>query len=185
MSMIDDRTVSLDRMLLAREVEDFFYQEAELLDQWRYEEWLDLLTEDVRYWMPLARNVRFGEQAEAEYTRELDELAWFDEGKAILTLRVQQLMTGIHWAEEPLSRVSHLITNVHLTDAKPSYASPEEVTARSRFLVYRNRLEDETDFYVGKREDVLRRVDGRWKIAVRRMWLDQNVLLPKNLTILF
>jgi hypothetical protein len=38
---------------------------------------------------------------------------------------------------------------------------------------------------VGKREDVLRRVDGAWKIAARRMWLDQNVLLPKNLTILF
>jgi 3-phenylpropionate/cinnamic acid dioxygenase small subunit len=183
--MIDDRAASLDRLLLTREVEDFFYREAELLDAWRYEEWLDLLTEDVRYWMPLARNVQFGEQEQREYTKELEELAWFDEGKTILTLRVQQLMTGIHWAEEPLSRVSHLITNVHIIDAQPSLADPQEVTARSRFLVYRNRLHDETDFYVGKREDVLRRVDGEWKIAVRRMWLDQNVLLPKNLTILF
>jgi 3-phenylpropionate/cinnamic acid dioxygenase small subunit len=183
--MSDDRTARLDRMLLTREIEDFLYHEAELLDRWQYEEWLDLLTDDVRYWMPLARNVQFGEQAKREYTRELDELAWFDEGKTILTLRVQQLMTGIHWAEEPLSRVSHLITNVHITKAVPSVSDAVEVTVRSRFLVYRNRLEDETDFYVGKREDVLRRVDGAWKIAARRMWLDQNVLLPKNLTILF
>lgn len=183
--MSDERSASLDRLLLTREIEDFLYYEAELLDQWRYEEWLDLLTDDVRYWMPLARNVQFGEQATREYTKELEELAWFDEGKTILTMRVQQLMTGIHWAEEPLSRVSHLITNVHLTEAKPSFADPQEVTVRSRFLVYRNRLQDETDFYVGKREDTLRKVNGRWKLAARRMWLDQNVLLAKNLTILF
>jgi 3-phenylpropionate/cinnamic acid dioxygenase small subunit len=51
--------------------------------------------------------------------------------------------------------------------------------------VYRNRLQDETDFFVGKREDVLRKVDGAWKIARRQILLDQNVLLAKNLTVFF
>ena len=61
-------------------------------------------------------------------------------------------------------------------------AAPSEVTVRCRFLVYRNRVETETDLLVGKREDVLRRVDGRWKIARRMVILDQSVLLAKNLT---
>ena len=60
-----------------------------------------------------------------------------------------------------------------------------EVVVKSRFLVYRNRVETETDFLVGKREDVLRRVDGGWKIARRKIVLDQNVLLAKNLTVFF
>lgn len=132
----------------------------------------------------MARNVEFGAQSR-EYTRELRELAWFDEGKTTLTQRVQQILTGIHWAEEPLSRVSHLITNVQVVEATPSVAAPAEVTVRCRFLVHRNRLQDETDILVGKRQDVLRKVDGEWKIARREIYLDQNVLLAKNLTIFF
>jgi 3-phenylpropionate/cinnamic acid dioxygenase small subunit len=64
----------------------------------------------------------------------------------------------------------------------PGSAAPSEVDVRCRFLVYRNRVETETDVLVGKREDVLRRVDGGWKIARRMVILDQSVLLAKNLT---
>jgi 3-phenylpropionate/cinnamic acid dioxygenase small subunit len=63
--------------------------------------------------------------------------------------------------------------------------SPAEVGVKSRFLIYRNRVETETDVLVGKREDVLRRVDGGFKIARRRIVLDQSVLLAKNLTFFF
>ena len=62
------------------------------------------------------------------------------------------------------------------------------VQSRCRFIVYRNRTETETDFFVGKRNDVLRRVEGRtqdFEIAGREIYLDQNVLLAKNLTIFF
>jgi hypothetical protein len=38
---------------------------------------------------------------------------------------------------------------------------------------------------VGRREDALRRVDGEWRIAQRQVFLDQNVLLAKNLTFFF
>ena len=61
----------------------------------------------------------------------------------------------------------------------------DEVTTNSRFIVYRNRVETETDFFVGKRQDVLRKVEGQWKIASREITLDQNVLLAKNLTVFF
>ena len=54
--------------------------------------------------------------------------------------------------------------------------SGAELTVHCNFIVYRSRGETEQDFYVGAREDRLRRVDGAWKIARRRMVLDQNVL---------
>ena len=175
---------AIEELLLQRELESFLYAEADLLDSWRYEEWLELLSEDVRYWMPLRRNYKFGEQWR-ENTRELEELAYFDDNKTTLALRVKQLMTGIHWAEEPLSRISHMISNVRLAEVLPSVANPSTVKLSSRFLVYRNRLQDETDILVGKREDVLRREDGQWKLLKRSIFLDQNVLLAKNLTFLF
>lgn len=176
---LTDREHRLERLLLVREIEAFFYAEAELLDERHFEAWLDLLTEDVRYWMPMRRNVRFGDQ-DRENTREQQDMNWFDEGKATLTQRVHQLLTGVHWAEEPLSRVCHMVSNVQIVQA-----TDHEVTTKCRFLIYRNRLQDETDFFIGKREDVLRRVDGQWKIARRKITLDQNVLLAKNLTVFF
>jgi 3-phenylpropionate/cinnamic acid dioxygenase small subunit len=78
-----------------------------------------------------------------------------------------------------------MISNVQVLATDPADPTPTEVTVRSRFLVYRNRVETETDFLVGRREDVLRRVDGGWKIARRRIVLDQSVLLAKNLTVFF
>jgi 3-phenylpropionate/cinnamic acid dioxygenase small subunit len=74
-----------------------------------------------------------------------------------------------------------MVTNVQITGT----ASPTEIAVKSRFLVYRNRVETETDILVGKRQDVLRRVNGGFKIARRKIVLDQSVLLAKNLTFFF
>jgi len=134
--------------------------------------------------MPMRRNVKFGE-AEREFTRAGQDINWFDEGKETLTRRVRQILTGMHWAEEPVSRISHMVSNVRLLEVNPSLSGPQEVTVRCRFLIYRNRVETETDFLVGKREDLLRRVGGEWTIARRKIVLDQNVLLSKNLTFFF
>ena len=174
----------INRLLLKDEIEQFLYQEAELLDERRFEEWLDFLTEDIRYWMPMRRNVKFGE-LDREFTREGHDINWFDEGKDTLVRRVNQILTGIHWAEEPLSRVCHSVSNIQILDATPSVSQPTEVSTKCRFLVYRNRVETETDILVGKREDTLRNVNGQWKIAQRKIILDQNVLLAKNLTFFF
>ena len=174
----------LAMLLLKQDVEAFLYHEANLLDDRRYEEWLDLLTDDVRYWVPMRRNVKFGE-LEREFTREGQDINWFDEGKTTLTQRVRQILTGVHWAEEPLSRLSHLVTNVEITEVTPAAADAEEVSLRCRFIIYRNRVATETDILVGRREDKLRRLDGGWAIAQRQVFLDQNVLLAKNLTFFF
>src|SRR5665213_958772 len=166
--MSDDRVV---RLLLTQEVAQFLYTEAEMLDERRHDEWLGLLAEDIRYWMPMRRNVKFGDTSR-EFTRETEDISWFDEGKDTLTRRVRQIETGIHWAEEPRSRITHMVSNVQLLEATPD---AREVKVKSRFLIYRNRVETETDLLVGKREDTLRRDGDGWLIARRKIILDQNV----------
>jgi 3-phenylpropionate/cinnamic acid dioxygenase small subunit len=78
-----------------------------------------------------------------------------------------------------------MVSNVQLMGARPDGPAPAEIAVKSRFLIYRNRVETETDILVGKREDLLRRVDGTWRIARRKIILDQSVLLVKNLTFFF
>ena len=171
--------VEQDRRLLRLEIEDFFSMEASLLDDRRYDEWLDLLADDIRYWMPIRYNVPMGQQ-DRENSNERSDMAWFDEGKHTLTQRVKQIYTGAHWCEEPFSRITHMISNVQLLDVGES-----EVKTVCKFLVYKNRLEDEQSFFIGKRLDTVRWEDDGWKVARREIILDQNVLLAKNLTAFF
>jgi 3-phenylpropionate/cinnamic acid dioxygenase small subunit len=92
---------------------------------------------------------------------------------------VKQLLTGVHWAEEPVSRVSHLVTNIRIEEV-----NGDEIRLASKFLVYRNRVSDETDILVGRRRDTLRRDPGTgWKVVRRHLLLDQTVLLAKNLSV--
>ena len=177
---VDSMQQALERLLLQREVEEFLSMEAELLDERRYNEWIELIAEDIHYHMRQRRNVKFGEQYR-ENTSADDEISWFDEGKRILAGRVRQINTGIHWAEEPLSRLRHIIANVQVLEV-----DGDEVKVRSRFIVYRHRVQDEVDLFAGKREDTLRRdSETGWKIAKRLIILDQNVLLAKNSTFFF
>ena len=174
----------LDRLLLTQEIAEFLYAEAEMLDQRRHSDWLALLAEDIRYWMPMRRNVKYGDTAR-EFTREREDINWFDEGKETLTRRVRQIETGIHWAEEPQSRITHMVSNVQLLRATPDIGTALEVATKCRFLIYRNRVETETDLLVGKREDTLRRAGDGWLISRRKIILDQSVLMTKNLTFFF
>jgi 3-phenylpropionate/cinnamic acid dioxygenase small subunit len=131
-------------LLLRLEIEEFLYAEAELLDNRRYEEWLDLFTED----------------------------------KLTLRQRVAKLGTGFAWAEEPPSRTRHVVSNVRIRAG----ASPDELTAVCNFITYRTRLSTDEDVWIGERHDTLRKVDGRWMIAARKIYLDQAVLKSKNLS---
>jgi 3-phenylpropionate/cinnamic acid dioxygenase small subunit len=170
---------------LREELETFFYEEADLLDERQFGAWLDCLHEDVHYFMPIRRNVKFGEHAAHENSRAGIDIGWFDEDKWTLTKRVEQILTGVHYAEEPLSRVSHLITNVRLRSATPSARDAQEVQTSCRFLVYQNRVEYETYTFVGRRYDTLLRSGDTWKVRKREIILDQNVLLAKNLSTFF
>lgn len=168
-----------------REIEEFLYDEANLLDERRFSEWLDTLAEDLRYFMPMEYNVKFGEHAQRELTRREEHMSWFNEGKWTLRKRAEQILTGVHWAEEPLSRVCRMVTNVQLTAMQTNAAGELEVDVTSRFLIYQNRCEYEQYFFVGDRFDRIRRTAQGWQLAQREIRIHQNVLLAKNLSVFF
>lgn len=170
---------------IKREIEEFLYDEANMLDERRFHEWLDTLAEDLTYFMPMEYNVKAGEHATRELTTREKQMSWFNEGKWTLTKRAEQILTGVHWAEEPLSRVCRLVSNVQLKSIETSNTGELEVGTSSRFLIYQNRCEYEEYFFVGDRMDRMRRTADGWKLASREIRIHQNVLLAKNLTIFF
>lgn len=170
---------------IKREIEEFLYDEAHLLDERDFKSWIDTLAEDLRYFMPMEFNVKFGEQATREFTTRDAQMSWFNEGKWTLNKRVEQILTGVHWAEEPLSRVCRMVSNVQLTGWQSNAAGELEVDVSSRFLIYQNRCEYEQYFFVGDRFDRIRRTAEGWRLAQREIRLHQNVLLAKNLSIFF
>ena len=178
-----DPTIAADPALVAAmvahyQVERLYYDEAALLDAHRYEDWLDLFTDDATYFMPL-RRTRLRRELDQEFTKP-GETAWFDDTKPILEGRVRKLRSGKAWAEDPPSRTRHLITNVRVTEDRG-----DELSTESNVHLYRTRLKSEEDSWIGSRHDTLRRVDGSLRIAQRTVYLEQTVLLTRNLSNFF
>jgi len=173
------------------QIEQFLYREARLLDARQFRQWLELFTDDVRYWMPMRSNryaatskaisILDGSRYEEEDLSKEGDLAIMDETKDSLERRIDRLDTGMAWAEDPPSRTRHFISNIEVEPGERE----SEIKVYSNFIMYRSRAEKEEDFYVGSREDILRNVDGEWKIARRKIVLDQNVLLAKNVSNFF
>src|ERR1044071_1111561 len=160
------------------ELMHFYIREAWLLDERKFKDWLVFFTDDILYFMPRRKNVPRRE-IERELTQPGD-LAILEEDKRYLEMRVARLDTGMAWAEDPPSRTRHLIGNL---EASP--LDNGEVAARTAFLVYRSHMETDAQLLSGYREDVLRKVNGAWKVAKRTIVLDANVLLDKNLSVFF
>jgi 3-phenylpropionate/cinnamic acid dioxygenase small subunit len=162
---------------LREAVEDFLYHEAELLDERRFREWLDLFADDAVYWMPVRNNRLAGPDAVGAELAPPGGNAYFEDDKAALRLRVERLYTGSAWAETPPSRTRHLVTNVRVKRQERA-----ELEVHSSFVVYRTRLEHDRDLYVGARVDRLRRVGDSFQIAHRTIILDQAILDAKNIS---
>ncbi|HMN70260.1 MAG TPA: aromatic-ring-hydroxylating dioxygenase subunit beta [Rhodoblastus sp.] len=161
---------------LQYEIEQFLFEEAELLDSGDFSAWLDLFTDDCHYWMP----VRETTADLKDSTRGEDELAIFDDDKPFLMARVDRLVkTPMAHAEQPRSRTRRLITNVRIVGAEDEF-----VTVAANILVYQSRLERTESMFVGRRIDVLRRNGRGWLISKRKIILDQT-MLPRTLSIFF
>ena len=163
---------------LRRQIEDFYYLEAELLDERKLREWFSLLTEDIRYWMPIRHNALERPASVAEELSKPGEGYYFDDDIKSLKIRVERAYSKIAWAEVPPSRTRHLITNVRVKKD-----DGDEIDVHSNFLVYRTRMDTDKDLFVGTRQDILRRATGGFKIARRTIILDQAVLEAKNISV--
>ncbi len=174
--MIEKSELEVGGSLYASIVE-FLYREAALLDKGRFREWLDLLTEDIDYRMPV-RTTRM-RAAGPGYSDDMDFLA---EDMASLKMRIGRMETEFAWAEDPPSRTRHLITNILVEAGEGEH----EARASSYFLVYRSHGDiSKPDLFSGVREDVLRDVDNEWRLARRKILVDHTVMGASSLSIFF
>ena len=157
-SLVGDAVVS--------RIQRFLYKEAALLDRRAYADWWKLLAEDIHY------------RVTAQVIREASigglEFALIDERAAELKQRIDQVSTPrLTHAENPPSVTRRYLTNVVVDHG----AARNEFIATSNILVYRTTVDIvEGSIYSGGREDVLREVDGEFRIARRTVHLDQSVL---------
>lgn len=169
-------TAVSDAMLIA--IERFYRREARLLDAERFDDWYDLLADDLFYWMPLTEN-RFRRDARPTY--DPNAMAFFDERKADIAVRIGRLKSNLVWTEDPPTRHSYIVGNVEAFEA----SIPGEYEVHSTFLQYRNRSEHDDALLAGRRRDLIRSAGDGFQIVRRLILLPQSILLTKNLSAFF
>lgn len=156
-------------------IEDFLYQEAELLDNGAFREWEKLLTEDMRYEAPV-RITREREKGPGF----VEDMRFFDEDRDSIDMRIARLETDAAWAEDPPSRTRHFVTNIRIRPGEKE----NEYLVKSNVLLWRTRGDAANyDLLAYEREDTVRQVDGAWKLACRRILVDFSTVPTHNLSV--
>jgi 3-phenylpropionate/cinnamic acid dioxygenase small subunit len=156
------------------EVMTLMNDEAEFLDGYRFEEWLQMLSPDIEYRIPVRLD-----RLPKDGTGFVYEMEFMSDDMSSLQTRIKRLGTKQAWAEQPVSRTRHLITNVRVHRG----SSDAELEALSSFMVTRQRWDLPYDLFTGERHDTLRRESGVLRLARRVVYFDQTELLSHNLSI--
>lgn len=146
-----------------QQVEDFLFQEAALLDEWRLDEWLALFETSATYEVPTTDRPNADPQRSQYYVWDNYEL---------LTARVKRLKSKHAHAENPHSRTRRLVTNVRLGESSDS-----SLDVRAAFLIYKIR-DGNVDQFVGRYEHTLAANGEGLKFRKRRAVLELEVLRP-------
>jgi p-cumate 2,3-dioxygenase subunit beta len=144
------------------DIEDLLFHEADLLDSWRLDDWLELLTEDAAYYVPP------NDKPDADHRSTLFTIA---DDAARLRARVIRLKDPNCHAEYPPSRTRRMISNVRITAN-----DGDTIAVAANFVVYRMRRGGDAREYVGQYRYKLRRQGNALKIAERRAVLDATEL---------
>ena len=139
---------------LLRELESFVQDEAELLDQRRFDEWLALFADDGKYWMP----------SRPDQTDPLGIPSIFYEDKDILEIRIRRASHPANLAQMPHSRTSHILGRIRVESA--AHALYE---VASRMVVVEYRDNDGQRVFGGSCRHSLRRDNGRSRIMLKRV----------------
>jgi p-cumate 2,3-dioxygenase beta subunit len=140
------------------DVEDLLFHEAALLDDWRLDDWLGLLTADARYEVPS------NDRPDADPANTLFTIA---DDIARIRGRITRLKDKNAHAEFPRSRTRRMIGNVRIAGRNGA-----ELSVEASFVVYRFRRDESVREYVGRYRYLLRVERGVLKIARRRAVLD-------------
>jgi p-cumate 2,3-dioxygenase beta subunit len=154
--------MSKAKLVTRQEVEDFLYEEAALLDAWKLDDWLKLLTDDAVY------NVPSNDRPNAESKDTLFIIA--DDARRIKA-RVTRLKDKSAHAEYPPSRTRRMITNVRIVSRDGA-----SLRVEANFSVHRFRRDGNVRPYVGHYRYELRVEGGKLKIARREAVIDSKEL---------
>lgn len=165
---------SLDQELQHR-VTAFYAYETMLLDDFLFDEWVALFTDDSRYVMPFLEST----QNSSRPSSSLPAFHLFNDDKESMLMRVARLNTGLAPGETPRTVTQRFVTDILVT----AVAGPE-VSVRSSVLVLSVRHERHESSFAGRRKDVLRADGNTFQIARREITLMHSVL-PRTISIFF
>jgi 3-phenylpropionate/cinnamic acid dioxygenase small subunit len=153
---------------------DVLEREALYLDEWRWDEWLALFTEDCEFWMPAWKT---GETMTSDPETELSH--FYYASRAGLADRLVRLRSGRSAASTPLPRTTHMLANIRLVGP----ASDDRMRLRSSWVthVYFPRTKQSHAFF-GRSEHELGRDGDCWLIRRKKIVL-QNDYIPTMLDI--
>lgn len=157
------------------QIEQFLYREARLLDTYKVRDWFALLTEDIRYRIPVIERV-YGRVE--QYSDDTPSAVYVDHDRMFIEMRLTQFESGIQHSETPVSVTQRIVTNV-LVEPAPA---ENELLAYSHIQTTQIRHGDMETVWRARREDRMRRVDDQWMLAERNVILLSSVL-PRTLGI--
>jgi 3-phenylpropionate/cinnamic acid dioxygenase small subunit len=162
------------RAALREEVREWYYREADLLDDQDLHEWLELCADDIEYIVP----VRVTRERGAEQSEFSADANIFKEDHLSLDARVRRFDKEYAWSENPPTRMRRYVTNIRFERIEE-----DELEVKTNLLVYRSKEDEvDADIIAGVRKDVLERVDGDLQLAKRRVELDHIVLDTRPLS---
>ena len=155
-----------DKTALQLEVERFIFEEAALVDQGRWQAWLDMYTEDMVYWAPSWVN-----EQEMTTDPEGEVSIIYMNSRKELEHRIWRFTSGESPASYPLPRTNHIISNVRILQDRK-----DRIVTASNWLTqcYRNK---EQFLYGGNYEHTLIRGDAGFKISRKKVTLLNDVVL--------
>jgi 3-phenylpropionate/cinnamic acid dioxygenase small subunit len=168
-----------------REIEEFLYDEANLLDNRQFNAWLGILAEDLEYYIV---SMKYSAKSSRSHSRNLaardSKAAGFNADKWTLSEHVERILTETVGTDEPTDPTCRIVSNVQLTAMRSNNQTELEVDTASRFLICQT-LDSQEQLFIGARRDRIRRTDFGWRLCRREVLLNQNTLLTKNLNIFF
>ncbi|WP_017727563.1 aromatic-ring-hydroxylating dioxygenase subunit beta [Halalkalibacterium ligniniphilum] len=159
---------------IKEQIANLLYEEAYFLDNRMYKEWLELFSDNVLYKMPLRETLEG-----VDVNNISVDSAFYEESKASLRTRVNRLYTKSAWVENPATRQRHFISNVVIKASDEA----DKYNVRSYFLYKRSRgSTTDIEEMFGQRNDIVKKMNGEWKIISRTIIPDQAVITTMNMS---
>ncbi|MGE0736523.1 MAG: aromatic-ring-hydroxylating dioxygenase subunit beta [Alphaproteobacteria bacterium] len=137
------------------EIERFIYQQAEMLDDKRWEEWIGLFTPDGKYWMPVTDQQTVADDMPNIFYEDID----------LMTVRMKRVNHPRAWSQKPPHRTAHVVSGVIVESFDPKTG---DAVVRSKFYMTEFRR-DVLRYFTGKYRHTLKKTPDGYRIKLQRV----------------